>query len=110
MLEALIEGQASPTEMAELAQKHMIQKRGLLAKVLEGRIQPHHRFVLTEWLGQIDNLDETLERFNHQVEEYCRLIEEALVLLDTIPGVGREVAEIMVSEIGTDASCAQPYG
>jgi len=102
MLEAIIAGQASPTEMAELAQKRMRQKRDLLAKALEGRVKPHHRFVLTELLCQIDSLDETIERFNQQVEEYCHPFEEAVVWLDTIPGVGREVAEIIVSEIGTD--------
>jgi len=104
MLEALIEGQASPAEMAELAQKRMRQKRDLLTKALEGRVKPHHRFVLMELLCQIDSLDETIERFNQQVEAYCRPFEEAVVLLDTIPGVGREVAEIIVSEIGTDMS------
>lgn len=104
MLEAIIEGQASPAEMAELAQKRMRTKRDLLAKALEGRVKPHHRFVLTELLCQIDSLDETIERFNEQVEEYCRPFKESAVLLDTIPGVGREVAEIIVSEIGTDMS------
>lgn len=102
MLEALIEGQASPAEMAELAQKRMREKRELLAKALEGCVKPHHRFVLTELLCQIDHLDETIDRFNQQVEEYCRPFEEAVALLDTIPGVGREVAEVIVSEIGTD--------
>jgi len=102
MLKAIIAGQASPAEMAELAQKRMREKRDLLAKALEGQVKPHHRFVLTELLCQIDNLDETIERFNQQVEDYCRPFEEAVVLLDTIPGIGREVAEIIVSEIGID--------
>lgn len=42
MLEAIIEGQASPAEMAELAQKRMRAKRDLLAKALEGWVKPHH--------------------------------------------------------------------
>ena len=104
MLEAIVQGHSSPAEMAELAQKRMRQKRDLLAKALEGRVKPHHRFVLTELLCQIDSLDETIERFNKQVEEYRRPFEEAVVLLDTIPGVGPEVAEIIVSEIGIDMS------
>ena len=104
MLEAIIQGNSSPAEMAELAQKRMRQKRDLLAKALEGYVKSHHRFVLTELLCQIDSLDETIERFNAQIEEYCHPFEEAVVLLDTIPGVGREVAEIIVSEIGIDMS------
>jgi len=104
MLAAIVEGRSSPTEMAELARGRLREKRDLLAKALEGCVQAHHRFVLTELLAQIDSLDETIERFNEQIEVYCRPFEEAVVLLDTIPGVGRETAEIIVSEIGTDMS------
>ncbi len=104
MLEAIIAGQASPAEMADLAKGRLREKREALVKALEGRVKPHHRFVLTELLCQIDSLDETLERFNEQIEAYCRPFEEAVVLLDTIPGVGRETAEIIVAEIGTDMS------
>jgi len=104
MLAAIVEGQSSPVEMAELARGRMRDKRDLLAKALEGRIQAHHRFVLSELLAQIDSLDETIERFNEQIETYCRPFEEAVTLLDTIPGVGRETAQVIVSEIGTDMS------
>jgi transposase len=104
MLAALVDGHSSPTQMAELARGRLREKRDVLAKALEGRVQAHHRFVLTELLTQIDSLDETIERFNEQIEVYCRPFEEAVSLLDTIPGVGRETAEIIVSEIGTDMS------
>ena len=104
MLAAIVQGQSSPVEMAELARGRMREKRDLLTKALEGRVQAHHRFILTELLAQIDSLDETITRFNEQIEAYCRPFEEAVVLLDTIPGVGRETAEIIVSEIGTDMS------
>jgi transposase len=104
MLEAIVAGQSSSTEMAELARGRMRDKRDLLAQALEGHVHGYHRFVLAELLTQIDSLDETIERFNEQVAEYCRPFEEAVDLLDTIPGVGREVAEVIVSEIGTDMS------
>ena len=102
MLQALIEGQASPDQMADLAKGRLRDKRDNLAKALTGRVKPHHRFLLTELLCQIDSLDETLERFNQEVETYCRPFEEAVVLLDTIPGVARATAEAIVAEIGTD--------
>jgi len=104
MLEAIITGQATPDEMAALAKGRMREKRAELAKALSGRVKPHHRFVLTELLCQIDNLDEALEHFNAQIEEYCRPFEQAVTLLDTIPGVARETAEIIVAEIGVDMS------
>jgi len=104
MLNALIEGQATPSEMAELAKGRLREKREELNKALEGRVKAHHRFVLAELLCQIDNLEEAIARFDKQVEEYCRPFEKAATWLDTIPGVGRETAEIIVSEIGTDMS------
>ncbi|MBE0695554.1 MAG: IS110 family transposase [Anaerolineaceae bacterium] len=104
MLEAIIEGQASPIEMAELAKGRMREKRDALTRALEGRVKAHHRFILTELLCQIDSIEETIARFDQQILEYCRPFEEAVILLDTIPGVARTTAEIIVSEIGTDMS------
>jgi transposase len=104
MLEALIEGQASPEEMAELAKGRLRDKREELTKALEGRVKPHHQFILAELLCQIDSLDETIARFDQQIVEYCRPFEDAVVLLDTIPGVARATAEAIVAEIGTDMS------
>lgn len=102
MLEALIVGQASPEQMAELAKGQLRNKREELARALEGRVKPHHRFVLTELLCQIDNLEETIARFDQEIVDYCRPFEEAVVLLDTIPGVARATAEAIIAEIGTD--------
>jgi transposase len=67
-------------------------------------VKPHHRFVLAELLRQIDSLDETIARFDEQVEEYCRPFEQAVTQLDTIPGIARQTAEVIVSEIGSDMS------
>jgi transposase len=102
MLDALIGGQKSPEEMADLARGKLREKREDLVKALEGRVKPHHRFVLTELLCQIDSLDETIARFDEQIEEYCRPFEEAITLVDTIPGVGRRGAEDLIAEIGID--------
>ena len=67
ILEAIIEGKASPEAMAELAKGRLRAKREQLEKALVGRVQAHHRFILRELLCQIDNLDESIERFNEQI-------------------------------------------
>ena len=104
MLAAIIEGEATPDEMAGLSRGKLKDKREELVKALEGRVQPHHRFLLSELLYQIAALEETIGRFDEQIQEYCRPFEEAVVLLDTIPGVNRATAEVIVSEMGTDIS------
>jgi len=78
MLAAIIEGKSTPTAMAELAKGRLREKRDQLIKALDGRVKAHHRFVLTELLCQIDSLDETIARFDEQIEAYCRPFEEVV--------------------------------
>jgi transposase len=102
ILAALLTGHADPQALAELAKGRLRNKRDQLTKALEGRVKPHHRFVLTELLCQIDGVDDTIARFDAQIEAICGPFEEAVSLLDTIPGVARRAAEMIVAEIGTD--------
>jgi transposase len=104
MLDAIITGTANPTDMASLAKGRLREKREQLNQALEGRVKPHHRFVLSELLCQVDSLDETIARFDAEIEKYCCPFEEAVELLDTIPGVARRSAEVIISEIGSDMS------
>jgi transposase len=104
MLEAIIEGTADPEAMAALAKGRLRAKQEALEQALAGRVQSHHRFILRELLCQIDNLDESIEHFDAEIEAHCRPFEAAIERLDTIPGVARETAEVIVSEIGTDMS------
>jgi transposase len=104
MLAALSAGATDPQALADLAKGRLRDKREQLIKALEGRVQPHHRFVLTELLCQIDSLDEAIARFDDQVQAVCGPFADAVALLDTIPGVARQAAEMLVAEIGSDMS------
>lgn len=88
--------------MSELAKGRLRSKRADLTKALEGRVESHHRFILTELLCQIDSLDETIEHFEEQIAERCHPFEEVVVHLDTITGIGSDLAQAIVAEIGTD--------
>lgn len=59
---------------------------------------------MAELLCQLDSLDETIARFDEEIQRYCDPFEPIVELLDTIPGVGRTTAEMIVSEIGVDMS------
>jgi transposase len=87
-----------------LAKGRLRDKRQALSAALEGRVKPHHRFVLTELLRQIDSLDETLVRFDEQIEAACRPFAEMVTLIDSIPGVSRLTAQGILAEIGLDMS------
>jgi transposase len=79
--------------------------RAQLAQALQGQLRPHQSFVLAELLTQIDTLEDTITRFDVQIQAACAAAaDEAVVvaLLDTIPGVAVTTAQILVAEIGTD--------
>jgi transposase len=104
MLAALLAGHTDPQALADLAKGRWRTKREHLVKALEGRVKPHHRLVLAELLCQIDSLDETIARCDERIQEIDAPCEAAVGLLDTIPGVARYTAEMIVAEIGTDMS------
>ena len=104
MLAALLAGHTDPQRWPSWPKAACVAQRDQLAKALDGRVKPHHRFVLTELLCQIDSLDETIARFDTQIQAISGPFEAAIGLLDTIPGVARPTAEMIVAEIGTDMS------
>ena len=104
ILAALLGGETDVVILAELAKGNLRKKRDQLERALVGHIAPHQCFLLTELLAQIDGLDETIARFDDAIARQCAASEqEAIIqLLDTIPGVGRAMAELLVAEVGVD--------
>jgi transposase len=102
MLEAIVGGQTDPTALASMAKGRLRGKREQLEQALQGRVKPHHRFMISEHLAHIDSLEESIGRICNQIGEHLRPFEEELELLDTIPGVNRQTAEALLAEIGWD--------
>jgi transposase len=102
MLEALIAGQRDVTALAGLARGRLRTKRDQLEEALRGYFTPHHGFLLTEYLSQIDYFDDAIDRVSAVIAQRLTAEQEAMALLDTIPGVSQRTAEILLAEIGTD--------
>ncbi|WJQ15099.1 IS110 family transposase [Geobacillus stearothermophilus] len=104
ILRALIEGTDDPAVLAQLAKGRLKQKIGELRRALKGIMGPHQRMMLSEQCRHIEYLDEASARLSREIEERTRPFHEALELMETIPGVGRQSAEHIIAEIGTDMS------
>jgi transposase len=102
MREAFMAGERDVQVLADLARGRMRSKRAAREDALRGHFTPHHSFMLAEHLSHIDYLDEAIERVSTTVEQYLAADQQAVALLDTIPGVGQHTAEILIAEIGTD--------
>ena len=102
MREALIAGESDPLKLAKLARGRMRPKIALLQQALQGHLEPHHRFLLSQTLAHLDVLQQRVEQLEQEVEARLSPFEKSLALLMTIPGISRRSATITLSEIGTD--------
>jgi transposase len=77
MLEALLAGQTDPTSLAKLARGRMKAKRAQLEEALVGTLKPHHSFLLSEQLTQIDTLEEAINRVSLEITRRLQAPEPA---------------------------------
>lgn len=128
MLAAIVDGQSDVTLLADLARGRMREKRADLERALHGRVRDHHRFVIASHLEQIDFLDAQIASFDDQIVACMHeqapptapaatdtpaaaappstgatddlSWEDAIEIWDSVPGIGRRLAEQLVAEIG----------
>jgi transposase len=109
MLRALADGEEDVDVLVEMARSSLRTKKPELRRALTSRLTPAQRFVLSELLARVTEVEAATARVNEQIarevaESADPFVSEAVKLLQTIPGVGLRVAEVIVSEIGVDMS------
>lgn len=107
MLCALVEGQATPQEMAQLARGRMRRKREELEPALEGKLEEHHRFLLRLQLQRVEAAERDLAVLEQRIQEKLRPYAAQLALLQEIPGVEATLAAVIIAELGVDMTVFQ---
>jgi transposase len=102
ILHAIVAGTEDAVALADLAQGRLREKLPDLERALAGRVAPHQRFLLAQQLAHVDFLDAAIARVSAEVAARLEPVAEAVERLDTIPGIGRYIAEALIAEIGTD--------
>jgi transposase len=102
MLEALIQGEENPVKLADLAQRKLRGKIPELEKALEGHLTEHHRFMLRLLCKQLAQEEELIAELDRKIREQTCPFALEIDRLDTIPGVDRRVAEVVLAEVGAD--------
>jgi transposase len=102
MLHALIEGEQSAAEMAQLARGRMRRKHRALELALNGSVDEHHRFVLRLQFARIKAAEADLERLDERLREKLAPYAEPVERLMQMPGVDWVTAATIIAEIGVD--------
>jgi len=104
-LDALLGGTQDAETLAELARGRLRAKLPQLRQALDGRVQPHHRFLLQQILAHIDFLEESLAQVQQELEQRLGPFEEAMMLVQGVTGIQATAAAAILAEIGVDPSC-----
>ncbi|MHB8645477.1 MAG: IS110 family RNA-guided transposase [Thermomicrobiales bacterium] len=104
ILAALVAGATDAATMAQSARGRMRAKLPALAQALVGQFGDHQRFMVARQLAHIDFLDATITQVSAEIAARLQPVDDLVERLDTIPGIGRYVAEALIAEIGTEMS------
>jgi transposase len=100
MLRALAAGETNPQRMADLAKRQLRKKIPALQLALEGCLLPHHRFLLSDMLEELDHIGSKIARLEQAIEEQMRPYQKAVDAWMTVPGVKQRLAWNLVAEVG----------
>jgi transposase len=104
MLAAMIEGETNPLTLANLEKGRMRRKIPDLAQALTGTFDTQHAQLASSMLRRLELVGLALAELNAVIVEACRPWQRQIELLQTIPGVGETVAQVIVAETGADMS------
>lgn len=104
MLRALIEGTATPAEMAELARGSLRRKTTELVLALHGKVEEHHRFMLNIQLQRVEQIEADIIVLDERIDTALKPHRVHIERLKTIPGIDRVAAATIIAELGVDMS------
>jgi transposase len=104
MIEALIDGETNPTQLAALADRRIKASPEALREALRRRVTKHHRFLLRLHLEQIAAVDRAVAEIDTEVEANLDPFRQLIPVLTSMPGIGELAARVLLAEIGTDMS------
>ena len=102
ILDALCAGERDPDVLAGMAKGRLKVKAEYLRQCVPGRFNEFHAVMTRELLSHIDYFDAATARLDEQIDRLMVPFAEARDRFDTIPGIGKRNAEIIVAEIGID--------
>jgi transposase len=102
MIEALIAGERNPGRLADLALGRLRRKTEELQLACDGRFTAAHAQMCRLHLDACDHLTAKITELDALVAEAAAPFAALIARLETIPGIGRRTAEVIVAETGGD--------
>jgi transposase len=101
---AIARGEATPEVLAKLARGTMKDKTHELERALAGFIKPHQQMMLRSMLEHIEWLTAQVGKLGCEIDRRMEGASAIVDALDEVSGIGKDSAQAIISEIGTDMS------
>jgi transposase len=98
----MIDGERDPAVLADLARTRMRRKIPELTEALTGHFNDNHAQLARSMLARLALVERALAELDEAIAEAFRPWAHQLELLQTIPGVGEKVAQVIIAETGGD--------
>jgi transposase len=85
LLDSIMKGGQDPEALAELARGRLRATLADLRLALEGRVEPHHRFLLERILAPTDFVEQSIEQVQHEIDKRLVDFEAAITLVQSLP-------------------------
>lgn len=102
MIDALIESKKAPYAIAEMALGRLRGKKRDIMMAVDGRISDRHRFLLKRIRKHVMWLKESLQEIDAQVVAAMEPYKEEWQLVQTIPGIDKISAAMLLAETGVN--------
>ncbi len=100
MLRAIAAGETNPARLAKMAKMQLRKKIPQLRLALEGCLLPHHRFLLSEMIEDLDHVAAKIGRVEQMIEQELQPFQQAVDTWMTVPGIKQRLAWTLVAEVG----------
>jgi transposase len=103
LIDGVISGRADTKDLVnETYHGKLSASKDDLNKAMTGRLTEHHKFMLLEIKDHIKYSEKKIENLEQKLEDKLSAYQTEIDLLDTIPGIDKESAIGIISEIGID--------
>jgi transposase len=103
MLFALVQGEASAEQIAQLAKQRARKKIPQIQAALEGhRMNQTQRDLISQCMSHMAFLEQQIEEVDQQIQDKIRNfgLSQSYALLQTVPGMKKEAAATVLAEVG----------
>jgi transposase len=102
IIDRMIDGVTDIDELMQFYHGKIKVSRAEFRLALEGRLTDHHRLMLQIYKDSIAERGRMIERLDAEIEKATSAYQIETDLLQTIPGVGKDSAISIISELGVD--------